>query len=75
MKLWQKEGAINKEIERFTVGKDRELDVLLAEHDITGTLAHITMLESIDLLTKEELDILKITFSIKYEVDNDIRLD
>lgn len=58
MKLWQKEGSINKEIERFTVGKDRELDVLLAEHDITGTLAHITMLESIDLLTKEELDIL-----------------
>lgn len=58
MKLWQKEGAINKEIERFTVGKDRELDVLLAKHDITGTLAHITMLESIDLLTKEELDAL-----------------
>lgn len=56
MKLWQKEGAINKEIERFTVGKDRELDVLLAQHDITGTLAHITMLESIDLLTAEELE-------------------
>lgn len=59
MKLWQKEGAINKEIERFTVGKDRELDVLLAQHDITGTLAHITMLQSIDLLTAEELNILR----------------
>lgn len=59
MKLWQKEGAINKEIERFTVGKDRELDVLLAQHDITGTLAHITMLESIDLLTAEELETLQ----------------
>jgi argininosuccinate lyase len=58
MKLWQKEGEINKEIERFTVGKDRELDLLLAKHDITGTLAHITMLESIDLLTSEELKVL-----------------
>lgn len=58
MKLWQKEGSINKEIERFTVGKDRELDVLLAKHDVTGTLAHITMLESINLLTSEELEIL-----------------
>lgn len=58
MKLWQKEGEINKEIERFTVGRDRELDVLLAKHDIMGTLAHITMLESIDLLTAEELKIL-----------------
>ncbi len=56
MKLWQKEGAINKQIEQFTVGKDRELDLLLAKHDITGTLAHITMLESIQLLPKEELD-------------------
>lgn len=55
MKLWQKEGSINKEIERFTIGKDRELDVLLAKHDVTGTLAHITMLESINLLTSEEL--------------------
>ena len=49
MKLWQKEGSINTEIERFTVGKDRELDLLLAKHDITGTLAHIRMLQSIDL--------------------------
>jgi len=55
MKLWQKEGAISKEIEKFTVGKDRELDLLLAKHDVTGTLAHITMLESINLLTSEEL--------------------
>ena len=59
MKLWQKEGAINKEIERFTVGKDRELDVLLAQHDITGTLAHIAMLQSINLLTAAELDTLR----------------
>ena len=58
MKLWQKDGAINKEIERFTVGKDRELDLLLAKHDITGTIAHITMLESIGLLTSQELNTL-----------------
>lgn len=58
MKLWQKEGEISKEIERFTVGKDRELDLLLAKHDITGTLAHITMLEQINLLTKDELETL-----------------
>jgi argininosuccinate lyase len=59
MKLWQKEGTeVNKEIERFTVGRDRELDVLLAKHDVTGTLAHITMLESIGLLEKEELPVL-----------------
>ncbi len=59
MKLWQKEGfEVNKEIERFTIGKDRELDLLLAKHDVTGTLAHITMLESIGLLEKEELPVL-----------------
>jgi argininosuccinate lyase len=59
MKLWQKDGIeVNKEIERFTVGRDRELDVFLAKHDVTGTLAHITMLESIGLLEKEELPIL-----------------
>lgn len=59
MKLWQKEGTeVNKIIDRFTVGRDRELDVLLAKHDVTGTLAHITMLESIGLLEKNELPIL-----------------
>ncbi len=59
MKLWQKEGTeINNEIDRFTVGRDRELDVLLAKHDVTGTLAHINMLESIGLLEKQELPVL-----------------
>lgn len=54
-KLWQKNVELNKEIEKFTVGKDRELDVLLAPYDTLGSMAHITMLESIGLLTKEEL--------------------
>ena len=59
MKLWQKEGfEVNKEIERFTIGKDKELDVLLAKHDVTGTLAHISMLESIGLLENTELPVL-----------------
>lgn len=58
MKLWQKDFQLNEEIERFTVGKDRELDLLLAPHDVVGTLAHINMLESIGLLEREELPIL-----------------
>lgn len=57
-KLWEKNFEINKEIERFTVGRDRELDLYLAKYDIMGSMAHITMLESIGLLTKAELDIL-----------------
>lgn len=55
MKLWQKDTQINQQIENFTVGKDRELDLWLAPYDILGSLAHIEMLESIDLLEKEEL--------------------
>lgn len=55
MKLWEKNFEINKEIERFTVGRDREMDLYLAEHDVMGSMAHITMLESIGLLTAEEL--------------------
>ena len=54
-KLWEKSVQVNKEIERFTVGRDREMDLYLAKHDVMGSMAHITMLESIGLLTKEEL--------------------
>ena len=49
---------LNKEIEKFTVGKDRELDVFLAPYDVLGSMAHITMLESINLLTSSELEVL-----------------
>ena len=55
MKLWEKNYEVNKEIERFTVGKDREMDLYLAEYDVLGSMAHITMLESIGLLTADEL--------------------
>lgn len=55
-KLWEKNFEINKEIERFTVGRDREMDMYLAKYDVLGSMAHITMLESIGLLEKDELD-------------------
>ena len=54
-KLWEKNFEVNKEIERFTVGRDRELDLYLAKYDVLGSMAHITMLESIGLLEKDEL--------------------
>src|SRR6186997_2325257 len=55
MKLWQKDKASLKEVETFTVGKDREMDMYLAAFDVLGSLAHIQMLESVGLLTKSEL--------------------
>ena len=54
-KLWEKNVQVDKEVETFTVGKDREMDLYLAKYDVLGSMAHITMLESIGLLTKEEL--------------------
>lgn len=58
MKLWEKNIQVNKDIETYTVGRDREMDVHLAPYDALGSMAHITMLESIDLIAKEELPIL-----------------
>jgi argininosuccinate lyase len=55
MKLWQKDIAVQADVERFTVGRDREMDLLLAEWDVVGSLAHTQMLESIGLLEKSEL--------------------
>ena len=54
-KLWDKGFSTAQEIERFTVGRDREMDLYLAESDVMGSMAHITMLESIGLLTSDEL--------------------
>lgn len=59
MKLWQKDKVSLKEVEKFTVGNDRELDLYLAPFDVLGSLAHTKMLESIGLLTNEELSILQ----------------
>lgn len=54
-KLWEKDTQIDKDIERFTVGKDREMDIYLAKYDVLGSMAHIIMLESVGLLEKKEL--------------------
>jgi argininosuccinate lyase len=54
-KLWEKNVQVDRRIETFTVGRDREMDIYLAKYDVLGSMAHITMLESIGLLTQEEL--------------------
>ncbi len=54
-KLWEKSVQVDRDVERFTVGRDREMDIYLAPYDILGSLAHIAMLQSIGLLTTEEL--------------------
>lgn len=59
MKLWQKDKTSKKEVENFTIGRDPEFDLILAPFDVTGSMAHAIMLESIDLLTAEELRMLK----------------
>jgi argininosuccinate lyase len=55
MKLWDKGYEINKLVEQFTIGRDKEMDLYLAEADILGSIAHVRMLESINLLKKEEM--------------------
>lgn len=57
-KLWEKGIKTDAFIEAFTVGQDKELDLELAKYDVQGTIAHITMLESVGLLEKKELEIL-----------------
>lgn len=59
MKIWQKNIDSTKEVEAFTVGMDRELDNRMAMADILGSLAHTRMLETIGLLTKEELAVVQ----------------
>jgi argininosuccinate lyase len=55
MKLWQKDTtALSQLTENFTVGRDREFDLLLARHDVQGSIAHVTMLSECGLMTKEE---------------------
>lgn len=57
-KIWEKTTQVDRQIELFTVGKDRELDVLLARYDLLGSMAHTTMLESVGLVTSDELQLL-----------------
>ena len=65
-KLWDKNVQVDKTVEQFTVGKDREMDLYLAKYDVLGSMAHITMLESIGLLTKEELRMLLVALKDIY---------
>ncbi|MCF0189870.1 MAG: argininosuccinate lyase [Marinilabiliaceae bacterium] len=58
MKLWDKGYNVDDKIDKFTVGLDREMDLFLAPYDVMGTMAHITMLESVGLLKKDELTVL-----------------
>jgi len=55
-KLWEKSTQVNAKIEAFTIGLDREMDVYLAKYDVMGSMAHIRMLESVGLLSSDELD-------------------
>jgi argininosuccinate lyase len=55
MKLWDKGIKVNEQVETFTVGKDREMDLYLAPFDVLGTMAHITMLEEVGLLDANDL--------------------
>lgn len=70
-KLWEKNFKVNKEIERFTVGRDREMDLYLAKYDVLGSMAHITMLESIGLLEKNELRLLLAELKNIYKICED----
>ena len=67
MKLWQKNTNVSQAVETFTVGNDREMDMYLAPFDVQGSLAHITMLQSIGLLTADELAMLTIELKNIYK--------
>ena len=54
MKLWQKNTTVSAAVEQFTVGKDKEFDLLLAPYDVLGNMAHARMLASVGLLKEEE---------------------
>lgn len=57
-KIWKKTTDVDKRVDQFTVGQDRELDIFLARYDVIGSMAHIRMLTSVGLLQQEELDLL-----------------
>ena len=67
-KLWEKNVQVDQEVDTFTVGKDREMDLYLAKYDVLGSMAHITMLENIGLLEKEELTLLLLELKNIYEI-------
>ncbi len=68
MKLWEKSIQVNKDVESYTIGRDREMDVYLAPYDVLGSMAHITMLESVGLLDKKELPLLLEELKLIYQL-------
>ena len=71
-KLWEKSIKVDAKIEAFTVGRDREMDIFLAKYDVLGSMAHIRMLESVELLKADELKmLLKELKNIYQLVEND----
>ena len=59
-KLWTKENTSTSVlIEEFTVGRDKDFDILLAEYDVLGSLAHTEMLEAVGLLSKEDFALIQ----------------
>ena len=70
MKIWQKNIDVNQFVENFTVGKDRELDLQMAKFDALGSLAHTQMLQTINLLTADELNVIQIELKqIYHEIE------
>ncbi len=70
MKIWQKNIDVNQFVENFTVGKDRELDLQMAKFDVLGSLAHTEMLQTINLLTADELKIIQVELKqIYHEIE------
>ena len=70
-KLWEKNTQVDAKIEAFTVGRDREMDIYLAKYDVLGSMAHITMLESVGLITSEELEVLLSELKVIYQLITD----
>ena len=66
-KIWEKNVQADQRIEKFTVGRDREMDLCLAKYDVLGSMAHIRMLESVGLLQADELEVLLIVLKEIYQ--------
>src|SRR5258708_40310295 len=58
-KIWQKSVTVNELVENFTVGRDREFDLQMAVFDVLGSLAHTQMLESIGLMSSDDLQLVQ----------------
>ncbi len=71
MKLWDKGISIDKKIEKFTVGNDRELDMHLAEYDLKASKAHARMLGKVDILTSEEVKSIEVELAkLQQQLEN-----